>query len=301
MSETKTTAKADTPDRRRNAWREDLASESLRGQVKAPRYVAGVPKQLLRPSVPMRREPDASAAFENEILFGEFATVLDEANGWAWVQLARDGYVGYVPADVWTDRLFTPTHRVQTLGTFVYPRADIKSAPLLALSINAAVAVTGSDDRFSEIATGGFIYTRHLAEIAKPARDYVEVAEQFIGIPYLWGGRTRTGLDCSGLVQIATEAAGIRAPRDSDMQQAELGAEVLIPADLEGLQRGDLVFWRGHVGVMIDGVMLVHANAHHMSVAVEPLVSANRRIARTGSVVTAVKRLPSLGGGDRHA
>ena len=179
-------------------------------------------------------------------------------------------------------------------GTFVYPAADIKTPPLMHLSLNARVAVREIGERMSELLTGGFVVTRHLAELGRNARDYVSVAEQLIGTPYLWGGKTRIGLDCSGLVQLALQAAGIAAPRDSDMQQSELGEEVLVPKSLEGLLRGDLVFWKGHVGLMADGIMLIHANAHHMATVTETLPEAAERIARAGSEIIAVKR---IGGG----
>jgi cell wall-associated NlpC family hydrolase len=278
------------PDRRRNAWRDDLAAEELWDRILVPNYAPGWPRQLLRPSVPMRSRPDKNLPFDNEIVFGETLKVFDEADGWAWVQLDRDRYVGYVPVDGLATDIAAPTHRVQALGTFIYPRADIKSPPIMPLTCGSLVAVAHGDDKFSELRTGGFVVTRHLAEAAKPARDWVEVAERFLGVPYLWGGRTRLGVDCSGLVQIALHAGGFDCPRDSDMQQDEVGTSILIPNDLEGLQRGDLVFWKGHVGIMTDGVMLLHANAHHMAVAVEPLVVAARRISRAGSEVVAVRR-----------
>ncbi len=280
-------------DPRRHAFRADLAAQVLYGKVNAPRYVSGIRYQVVRPSVPLRKTPQATAGFETEVLFGEQATVYDEADGWAWVQLVRDGYVGYVPANALTPEVVEPTHRVSALGTFVYPAPDMKLPPLMHLSINAELTVVDSDDRFARLAKGGFVIQRHVSEIGRKARDFVEVAERFIDTPYLWGGRTRIGIDCSGLVQVALEAAGIPAPRDSDMQQAELGETVLVPESLEGLQRGDLVFWRGHVGIMADSVMMVHANAHHMAVATETLPEAVARIARTGSVVTAVKRVGS--------
>ncbi len=278
------------PDPRRHAWRSDLAAEELWDRVLVPRYDAGRPHQLLRPSVPMRRGPDKTLAFDNEVLFGETLKVYDVAEGWAWVQLDRDRYVGYVPADGLVADIVKPTHRVQALGTFIYPRADMKSPPIMPLSCNSLVAIKGGDEKFCELTTGGFVVTRHTVEIAKKVRDHVEVAERFVGVPYLWGGRTRLGVDCSGLVQIALDAAGIACPRDSDMQQEEVGNAVLIPNDLEGLHRGDLVFWKGHVGMMIDAVMLLHANAHHMAVAVEPLEVAVRRIARAGSEILAIRR-----------
>lgn len=296
MSTVELEPRPDLPDPRRHAWRADLAAENLRGRVEVDRFVPGEPAHLMRPSVPMRRRPDVTAAFENEILFGEDLLVYDRAGGWAWVQLARDGYVGYIPDDVLARGVLVATHRVQALGTFVYPAPDIKVPPIMTLSLNARLAVTRIDDRFAELATGGFVVARHIAEAGRPVRDFVEVAERFIGVPYLWGGRTRLGLDCSGLVQLALEAAGQDAPRDSDMQQAEIGASVLVPESLEGLQRGDLVFWPRHVGIMVDAFMLLHANAHHMAVAVEPLEVAARRIARGGSAIAAIRRPAGSGG-----
>ena len=279
------------PDPRRHAYRSDLAAKSLEGVVKAEHYVAGTHAQIVRGSVPLRKHPDATRGLETEALFGEAVTVYDEANGWAWIQLVRDGYVGYVPSDVLARNPLPATHRVQSLGTFLYPLADIKSPPVMHLPLNAVFAVRGADDKFVEIAQGGYVVSRHVSAIDRSARDFVEIAERFIGTPYLWGGRTRIGIDCSGIVQMSLHAAGQSAPRDSDMQFTELGHLVRPAQHLDGLERGDLVFWKGHVGIMTDGIMLVHANAHHMAVAIEPLQDVAMRIAKTGSEILAIKRL----------
>ena len=281
-------------DPRRNVFRPDLAAQSLYGRVTVPRYAAGVPRQVVRSSVPLRRVPQHQASFETEALFGETVTVYDEADGWAWLQLDHDRYVGYVPADTLTAEVRAPTHRVAALGTFVYPVPDIKSPPLLQLSLNAGLAIADGDDKFSRLATGGFVVTRHLSDKGRFARDFVDVAERFVGVPYLWGGRTRIGIDCSGLVQMSMHAAGLEAPRDSDMQRGEIGSDVLVPETLEGLQRGDLVFWPGHVGIMIDSVLMVHANAHHMAVVTETLPEAAGRIARDGGPRIAAIRRPQV-------
>ncbi len=279
-------------DPRRNAFRADLAAQHLENAVEAPRYVEGTAAQISVPTVPLRRAPDAARGFETEALFGDAITVYDEADGWAWVQLARDGYVGYIPAECARDgALIVPNHRVQALGTFVYATPEIKSPPLMMLPLNAMVTVTRGNGHFVELETGGFVVARHVAPLDRPERDFVEIAERMIGTPYLWGGCTRIGIDCSGLVQTSLLASQIVAPRDSDMQQAELGTEVAITPDFDDLARGDLVFWKGHVGIMSDGVMMVHANAHHMMVAVEPLPEAAVRIAKTGGAVLAIKRL----------
>jgi cell wall-associated NlpC family hydrolase len=288
--------------RRRHAFRPDLADIRLEGRVGSLRFVEGIQRQVRAMSAPMRSAPDAAMGFDNEALFGELVQVYDEAGGWAWVQLERDGYVGYMAATALTADVQTPTHRVKVPGTFIYPDANIKHPPLGLLSLNARVNVTAEDERFATLATGGFVIARHLDVDGHVTRDFVEVAETLTNTPYLWGGRTRAGLDCSGLVQLSLEAAGHTCPRDSDMQMAELGAAVPVPDDRDDLRRGDLVFWPGHVGIMLDSVMLIHANGHHMATAIEPLSQAARRIAKSnggdtarGPAISAVRRLEPPG------
>jgi len=280
----------DRPDPRRNAYREDLAAESLRGVVEAQRYAAGEARQVVHAAAPLRARPDPRASWTTEALYGELVSLYEEKDGWAWVQLHRDGYVGYLRSAALTAQVRPPTHRVKALGTQLYPAPDIKSCPWLALGMNAMLAVVDMNDAFAKLADGSFVPARHIAPRDSFAADFVAVAERFLGVPYLWGGRTRVGLDCSGLVQTAMHAAGLDCPRDSDMQLAELGEPVEVAPGLDGLARGDLLFWKGHVAIMVDAFLMVHANAHHMAVVVEPARGAVERIARAGQPLVAVKR-----------
>jgi cell wall-associated NlpC family hydrolase len=279
-------------DPRRHAYRDDLAAEALRGRVSAKRYAAGELRQVVHSSTPLRGKPDLRAGWTSEVLFGELVKVYDESDGWAWVQLEGDGYVGYLRSGALSAQTSVATHRVRAIGTFLYPAADVKAPPLMHLSMNAALAVTEPGPSFARLADGSFVPLRHIAERNRFAPDFVAVAERFAGVPYLWGGKTRLGLDCSGLVQVALQAVGIACPRDSDMQQAELGGEVAVRPDLDGLARGDLVFWAGHVGIMTDAFLMLHANAHHMAVITEPLKAAAERVARSGGTIAAIRRLP---------
>jgi cell wall-associated NlpC family hydrolase len=221
-------------------------------------------------------------------------TVYDERDGWAWGQLETDGYVGYIPSDALGAPGPDATHRVAIPRTCLYPRADLKSAPVRLVSLNVRVAVTGREGDFAALADGaGFVFARHLAPVGATAPDFVLVAEAFLATPYLWGGRQSLGLDCSGLVQLSLDAAGIACPRDSDMQQA-LGEPVDI-ADLTQLRRGDLVFWTGHVGIMVDENRMLHASGHHMMVIIEPLAAAAMRYAEADLAVAAVRRLGNAG------
>ena len=279
------------PDPRRHAYRGDLAAESLRGLVEARRFVKGEPRQVSAPSLPLRREPRFDARLDTEVLLGETATVYDESEGWAWVQLSRDFYVGYVPSEGLTRRLVTPTHRIAALRSYVYPEPDGKTPPLALLSLNARIACERAEGKFLALAGGGYVFAAHAAPIGATEPDFVAVAEAFLGTPYLWGGRTSIGLDCSGLVQLALEAAGHAAPRDADMQAAELGRVIELRGGAK-LRRGDLVFWEGHVGIMTSAKDFLHANAFHMAVEAEPFARAKKRIKAAGYEVSCVRRLP---------
>ncbi|MEQ8283957.1 MAG: C40 family peptidase [Parvibaculum sp.] len=287
-------SRARGPDHRLNPYRDDLAAAHLRGEVSSSRFAEGTDRQVAAPSLPLLRRPETNAPMDTQLLFGEVFRVYEEKNGWAWGQAALDDYVGYVETKELAARPSAPTHTVAALRTFVYPRPDLKTRPAAPLPMNAKLRVTGARGNFSEIDRGGWVFTAHLAAIGAHVRDFVAVAEEFLGVPYLWGGRDSTGLDCSGLVQAALERAGISSLRDTDMQEATLGEALPEPIDFTKLKRGDLVFWKGHVAIMVDAERMIHANAFHMMVAIERLDVAMSRIARSDAGhVTSIKRFPN--------
>lgn len=280
-----------TFDRRLTPARSDLADERLIGIVQAARFIAPVSMQVVAPSAPLRREPRPDAALDTEALLGEAVAVYERAEGIAWVQLLADGYVGYMPEEALGPAAPTPTHSVSALRTFVYPGPDMKLPPLAHLSLGAGLAPTGAQGEFLKMA-GGFVHAGHVSPADAVVADFAGVAELFLHTPYLWGGKTSLGLDCSGLVQVSLAAAGIAAPRDTDLQLAALGEEISFDETLGGLLRGDLVFWRGHVGIMLDESSLLHANGYHMSVTAEPLAAAERRIRENSyGPIVGIKRL----------
>lgn len=280
------------PDRRLNLYRSDLAAAHLRGEVDAKRFVEGEDMQVKLPCVPLLREPRANAPMDTQLLFGETFRVYEEKDGWAYGQSTQDDYVGYIELTALDPRLYRPTHVVASIRSFIYPDPDLKTRPVTPLGLNTKVRVVAAQGEYSEIERGGWVFTNHLAPVGAHVRDFVSVAEELRGIPYLWGGRDSLGLDCSGLVQASLERAGIASLRDTDMQEATLGERLPEPIDFTTLKRGDLVFWKGHVGIMLDGEHLIHANAFHMRVDVERLDIAMARIARSAGHVTSIKRLP---------
>ena len=281
----------DALDPRLTPARADIAAKHLEGKVEAARFVEGEPREVVEPQAPLRRAPSPEAPLDTEALKGERVTVYKTTDeGWAWGQLESDGYVGWLPAGALRSPGPAPTHRVVALRTLAFPGPSIKLPPLEALPLGCRLAVARIETPFALTASGGFIPARHVAPLDTSESDFVAVAERFVGAPYLWGGKTSLGLDCSGLVQVALAACGIRCPRDSDMQEKALGQPVAA-ADLSDLRRGDLLFWKGHVAIVRDRATLLHANAFHMAVAAESLSEAIARIRAAGSEPTSVRRL----------
>lgn len=281
------------PDRRLNAYREDWADLRLKGRIDAARFVEGRGAGIRIAIADLRRRPASDAPLETQGLFGASLRVFEtNEEGWSFVQLDEDRYVGWMESEAIGPLASGPNSRVAVPRTLVFPGPDIKRPPIGALPMGALVTATGeasdTNAHYRLVEPFGAVVAQHLEPLEARASDFVTVAERLVGAPYLWGGKSALGIDCSGLTQLAFEMAGVQAPRDSDMQE---GWAREVDADAPR-RRGDLVFWKGHVGVMLDETRLLHANVHHMMTAVEPLSEASARIGAKGSSITSIRRAP---------
>ncbi|MBX2856979.1 MAG: C40 family peptidase [Rhodobacteraceae bacterium] len=283
-------------DPRRAAFRADLADARLRGRVASERFAEGHLAVIATPCAPVLKAPPllgAPGARTATLLRGEVVRVFDQdAEGWAWAQAGRDGYVGYLKADCLAALGAPATHAAAFPWTPLYAEPGFRAATQTGAPMGALLTVDPSgamEGGFMSLIGGLWAYQSHLRALDNPAMDWVSAAERFEGAPYLWGGETLQGIDCSGLIQTALEAGGRACPRDSDMQMAELGE----PIDVDGpLRRGDIIGWRGHIGVMLDETVLLHATGAFMACVRESLEAARRRIEAQGDgPATGARRL----------
>lgn len=259
------------------------ATAGLEGIVSAPLYEDAVAMQASAPVLAVRKAPEPDAEQLTQLLFGEDFAVLETAGDYAFGQSGRDGYVGWADHAGLSAPPLEPTHRITALRSYAFSEPRLKSAPVGLYALNALVTIEAEAGPWRRAARAGWFYADHLAPVGERFEtDPAGVALRFLNAPYQWGGRESLGLDCSGLVQQALHACGLACPRDSDMQRA-LGVAIDPGPGLDGLRRNDLVFWRGHVGIMLDAETLLHANAHHMAVTAEPLAPAMMRIEEAGS------------------
>lgn len=281
-------------DRRLNVYRDDLADISLERKVNAKRFVKPRLMQVTAHFADMKSGPDSAASLDAQALHGDVLSVFEQRDGWAWVQSTVDNYVGYVRDNELGDVGTEPTHMVLAPRTFLYPEPDMKSARCGYRSMGSKLIVTDEvttrGTGFCILESGEAIIAKHIFSLGDWRTDFVSVAETLINAPYLWGGNTGFGVDCSGIISLAFRLCGATVLRDTDMQAGSIGEEVTPQADFSNLQRGDLVFWKGHVGVMAGKKYLLHANGNSMNVALEPLKQAVERIAYLYGKPTIIRR-----------
>ena len=272
-------------DTRITPIRRDLASTAYKAIVKRKKYVTAKLATVKSAFTPLYS--NKGSKLSTQLLYGEECDVFETKNGWSWIQSRRDNYVGYTPTINLTRKIYKPNSKVISLRTVIYTKPDIKSVTKGYLSFNSLVEVIKIKGKYSLIKNLGWCPSLDLAKIKSSKFNHIDLSKQYLDTPYLWGGRDSMGIDCSGLVQNLHQINNRSFPRDTDMQEIFVTNEVKYEKDLKA---GDLVFWKGHVAMMIDNSNIIHANAFHMKTAIEPLSTAKKRILKSNGKIKKLGR-----------
>ena len=273
-------------DTRITPIRRDLASTVYKAVVKRKKYVTAKLATVKSAFTPLYS--NKGSKLSTQLLYGEECDVFETKNGWSWIQSRRDNYVGYTPTINLTKKIYKPNSKVISLRTVIYTKPDIKSVTKGYLSFNSLVEVIKIKGKYSLIKNLGWCPSLDLVKIKSSKFNHIDLSKQYLDTPYLWGGRDSMGIDCSGLVQNLHQINNRPFPRDTDMQEIFVTNEVKYEKDLKA---GDLVFWKGHVAMMIDNSNIIHANAFHMKTAIEPLSTAKKRILKSNGKIKKLGRL----------
>ena len=276
-------------DPREFAFRPTIAASYLQGIVAADQFSDGVVCSVTDSVLPLKNKPNDQAELVSEMLFGEKFIVYERQEAWAWGQSQTDGYVGFVKINGLSDQPASPTHEVKELKTFVYQRPDIKSPVIKGLSMGSRVSLKEKGENFICLKEGGWIVEKHVVELNVKEASFIAVAKKYIGTPYLWGGRSSNGLDCSALVQLSLSRVGILMPRDTDQQEKAVGC--FFGKNAKDIKRGDLLYTQGHVAIASANDLILHATAYHMQVVEEPLKAFLSRLDETNHQLRSIKRL----------
>jgi cell wall-associated NlpC family hydrolase len=281
-------------DRRLNAFRDDRADIRLRPMLTDREFVSGRPAVIAAPVVDFRDAPAAESECVSQGLYGETVSVFEDRDGWSWVQADLDDYVGYVQSSTLEAVHVQPTHMVAAQRSYRYTGPDLRFPVVDTLSIGSRLKVAGQAEtrgtRYAVLEDGTAVVAGHLRPVGESEADYVDAAMRFLHSPYLWGGRSGFGVDCSGLIQLSMMMAGRSILRDTDMQAESVGTLLAKGPGIPDLMRGDLVFWKGHVAIMTDRDTMLHASGHSLTVTLEPIGAAVDRIAASYGWPTAFRR-----------